>query len=122
MGFPCPGLTPEALAVLQAQDFSGNARELRNFIERALIESGGRTIGAEHLHFLPPATAGNTADPAVVPEDDPTRLDLPLNLREAERILIDRALTASGHNVSAAARLLGINRSKLYRRISALQI
>jgi DNA-binding NtrC family response regulator len=52
MGMPTPELTPEALAALERYDFPGNVRELRNLIERALIDSGGNTITLEHLHFF----------------------------------------------------------------------
>ena len=64
MGMRPPRLTPGALAALGAYDFPGNVRELRNLIERALIESGGGEIGPAHLHFVypraePGAGAGN---------------------------------------------------------------
>lgn len=53
MGLPRPELTPPALANLQAYDYPGNVRELKNLIERALIETGGSRIDLENLHFLP---------------------------------------------------------------------
>ena len=53
MGLPRPELSPTALATLQAYDYPGNVRELKNLLERALIETGGGRIEAEHLHFLP---------------------------------------------------------------------
>ena len=36
---------------LKSYAYPGNVRELKNIIERALIESGGRSIGVEHLHI-----------------------------------------------------------------------
>jgi DNA-binding NtrC family response regulator len=51
MGMPPPELTAEALAPLEQYDYPGNVRELKNLIERALIESGGGAITSEHLHF-----------------------------------------------------------------------
>lgn len=54
MGMPAPKFSSEALAILERYDFPGNVRELRNLIERALIESGGSVIATEHLHFLVP--------------------------------------------------------------------
>jgi len=58
MGIQQPALSQEGLLALESYSFPGNVRELKNIIERALIESGGETIQPEHLHFLPP-TAGN---------------------------------------------------------------
>ena len=52
MGMTKPKLNSQALEVLQNYDYPGNVRELRNFIERALIESGGGEIGSEHLCFI----------------------------------------------------------------------
>ncbi|MHB0875464.1 MAG: sigma-54-dependent transcriptional regulator [Anaerolineae bacterium] len=43
------GVTPEALACLEAYDWPGNVRELRNIIERAIILADGPQIGVEHL-------------------------------------------------------------------------
>lgn len=52
MGMRPPRMNAEALAALSAYDYPGNIRELKNLIERALIESGGGTISAEHLQFV----------------------------------------------------------------------
>jgi len=60
MGMPTPQLTTEALEPLEAYDFPGNVRELKNLIERALIESGGSAIGAEHLHFTRSSCGGTS--------------------------------------------------------------
>jgi DNA-binding NtrC family response regulator len=51
MGIANPSMSDEALNVLQTHDYPGNIRELRNLIERALIESGGGEIRAGHLEF-----------------------------------------------------------------------
>ncbi len=104
-----PVLTPEAVARLEAHAFPGNVRELKNLIERALIESGGSPIEARHLRLLP-----GPVRMAVL--ETPPAIDLPLNLEAAENALIQRALKETGGNVAEAARLLGINRSRIYRR------
>ena len=57
MGLARPTLTPPALAALRAHPFPGNVRELKNLLERALIESGGEAITPEHLRFVRMHTA-----------------------------------------------------------------
>jgi DNA-binding NtrC family response regulator len=52
MGMTKPSLNARAFELLQGYEYPGNIRELRNYIERALIESGGGEIGAEHLGFM----------------------------------------------------------------------
>jgi len=52
MGRKNAQLSQEALEQLQAYDFPGNVRELKNIIERAIIESENATIQPEHLHFI----------------------------------------------------------------------
>jgi DNA-binding NtrC family response regulator len=52
MTLPRPGIAEEAILALERYDYPGNIRELKNLIERALIESGGGPIGPEHLHFV----------------------------------------------------------------------
>ena len=46
---------------------------------------------------------------------------LPLDLEQVELLLIQRALEQSGGNISGAARLLGIERTKIYRRLDQIQ-
>ncbi|MBI2502937.1 MAG: sigma-54-dependent Fis family transcriptional regulator [Candidatus Latescibacteria bacterium] len=114
MGREPPPLSGEVLASLQAYGYPGNVRELKNIIERALIESGGGEIRLHHLHFLP---AANHSSPAT--GTAPSPLDLPLDLdqaiEEAERRVVKQALDLSAGNVSAATRLLGTNRNRIYR-------
>ena len=114
MGQPSPGLSRAAAAALQAHDFPGNIRELKNIIERALIASGGETILPEHLHLLRAATV---AAPVNL-EKKAATAKLPLNLAEAEEILIQRALDETGGNIAEAARLLGVHRTRIYRKLA----
>src|SRR5258706_606240 len=91
MGQHPPVLGREALAVLKAYGFPGNIRELKNIIERALIESGGGGIQPAHLQLHRPA--GGSALPSVARDSPAERAAaLPLNLAEAEDVLIQRAL------------------------------
>jgi DNA-binding NtrC family response regulator len=111
MGQVPPPLNAVALALLEAYAFPGNIRELKNIVERALIESGGGEVLPVHLHFIQ-STA--KTDQAPSKPSDPSA-DLPLNLAETETILIRRALAQTEGNIAAAARLLGTNRPHLYR-------
>jgi PAS domain S-box-containing protein len=104
------GVTPEAMAVLTAHDFPGNARELLNAIEHAFVLIGKGRIGPEHLpRELLPAAA---------------RRRRPVNLREAvsefERRAILEALRRRRGSRAAAARDLGLHKSTLFRKAKSL--
>jgi DNA-binding NtrC family response regulator len=114
MGMPCPDFKEETLVLLEKQRFPGNVRELKNRIERALIECAGKSIAPEHLHFQDNPLAGDS-QPAVDGTTAPGFEDIPVNMRAAERQLARRALAKSNGNVSAAAQLMGISRAKFYR-------
>jgi DNA-binding NtrC family response regulator len=122
MGLKQPPLSHDALVALESYPFPGNVRELKNIIERALIESGGGEILPEHLYFAHPGavvsspTTPSYSDPVTVPRQaTPT---LPLNLKQAEAILIQQALEQTDGNISEAARRLGIDRKTLYRKLN----
>ena len=112
MGRQPPEISTEAIAALMTHSFTGNVRELKNLIEGALIESGGAAIRPEHLRF---AVSGIPATP-IPASTIPT--DLPLNLEQAERALMQRALAQAGGNVSKAAEMLGVNRARIYRTLA----
>lgn len=118
MGVKKPQVSPKAQDILMAHSFPGNARELRNVIERALIESGGNHITEEHIRLL---AVSHTACSSATAREAGVRMethDLPLNIQEAESVLVGRAMTEAGGNVSWAARLLGISRTRLYRKLA----
>jgi DNA-binding NtrC family response regulator len=120
MGVAEPAITPEALESLGAYDFPGNVRELKNIIERSLIESEGEPIASRHLHLLQKKVAGpRIREPAIDSSTEPAG-DLPLNLEEAEAILIRRALAETGGNIAEAARRMGINRTRIYRKLGEI--
>lgn len=74
-----------------------------------MIDSGGGTIEPDHLLL---EAAGAPASP---PAPSPSVDELPLNLGKANLALVERALMEAGGNVSKAAKLLGIHRTKVYR-------
>jgi DNA-binding NtrC family response regulator len=108
MGVRAPDINAAAQEALQNYHFPGNVRELKNLIERALILSSGKTVEPEHLQFQTLSQSPQTSSVTSLPP-------LPLNLKEAEQVLMRRALDAASGNITEAARLLGVHRSKLYR-------
>jgi len=114
MGRLSPPLAPSVLERLGSYDFPGNVRELKNIMERALIESRGNQILPHHLHFAPQPTVEDSEPTSAAPD-----LELPMDLAQAaaqaERWVAERAIEDAGGNVSEAARRLGTNRNKIYR-------
>jgi DNA-binding NtrC family response regulator len=118
--------TPEALGVLESHGWPGNVRELENVVERAFALGCGPTIGIEDLP--PELTSGSRdlgrdrsnirhAQPSLAATQPVAETATPErpSLEEAERMTIIRALEESENNRSAAARLLGVDRKRLYR-------
>ena len=97
----------QAMERLQAYAWPGNVRELQNAIERAFALAAGETIT---LDDLPPALRAPTPAPPPLVDDVTT-------LEDAERRLFAAALRKSGGNKNEAARLLGIDRQRLYRKL-----
>ena len=123
MGIPMPAMEEPAVRMLSSYGFPGNVRELKNVIERALIESGGLQVRSEHLRLGQGGRAQPIAPPPISPrvasEDAFNGVaDLPLNLEAAENLLIRRALAETGGNIAEAARRLGVNRTRIYRKLS----
>ena len=102
-------IAPQALAKLQAYAWPGNIRELQNVIERLFALCPGHEIG---LDDLPEPIAG--LHDAPTPLETEARLP---SLEEMEKSLIAAALDKSRGNKNEAARLLGIDRQRLYRKI-----
>jgi DNA-binding NtrC family response regulator len=121
---PLIGLTPGAERLLTAAAWEGNVRELRNVIERACILADGDFITERELAVsMPPAPAAPPvsaqvagAAPATAAAGDS---DLLVNV---ERDHIQRALVRAGGNKKAAAKMLGLSRRALYRRLERLDL
>ncbi|WP_310446430.1 sigma-54 interaction domain-containing protein [Thiobacillus sp.] len=101
-------LSPEALARLQAYDFPGNIRELRNIIERAILMADGDTLLAEHL---PSELAGEAV--AGIPDMDIVPLEM------AELRYLQWALARHNGDRKSLAAQLGISERTLYRKLAA---
>ncbi|MBV9191425.1 MAG: sigma-54-dependent Fis family transcriptional regulator [Betaproteobacteria bacterium] len=109
-------LTPEALEELGHYDFPGNIRELENILERALALSGSRNISVGDLHLGGPAGVEPEAATAGAEGALPDYLD------NIERKAIVDALSKTGFNRTAAAKLLGITFRQLRYRMQRLGI
>ncbi|MFZ4746005.1 MAG: PEP-CTERM-box response regulator transcription factor [Sphingomonas sp.] len=103
------GLTPDALAALDAWHWPGNVRELENRVKRAVIMADSKLVTAADLDLAEEASA-----------DDPINLRA---VREvADRKAITRAIARTEGNISGAAKLLGISRPTLYDLLKSYDI
>jgi DNA-binding NtrC family response regulator len=120
---PMLGLTPGAERLLSACDWDGNVRELRNVIERACILADGDVITERELAVSMPARAARAvaAQPDAAGAVHATAADKDL-LVTVERDHIQRALVRAGGNKKAAAKMLGLSRRALYRRLERLDL
>ena len=96
-----------ALAMLQSYDYPGNARELANIIERAVIVANGKRL---EEYDLPPGL--NAAVAARRQKEKPP------SLAELEASYIADVLTRTNGNKTECARILGISRKNLYEKIA----
>ena len=121
-GLPMREIGEDAMAVLQAQEWPGNARQLRNIVERLLILGNGdpaQPITAEHL----PSDLGSNAPWNGNGKGD---LVISLPLREAREIFEREYLLAQinrfGGNISRTAAFIGMERSALHRKLKSLGV
>jgi len=128
------GVDNACLAALKTRSWPGNARELRNVIERAVIVSAGPLITVADLPAegaLPPPpvqtapalrtpeTSATTHAGQAAPATDAPAAGLPVGqpLREVERQLILKTLEMAGGNRVRAAEILGISPKTLYNKL-----
>ena len=109
------GISPQAAQALSSHHWTGNVRELKNLIERAVLIGRGPRIEADDLGIPEPS---NSDRPDSSFSSIPAAgVDFPALERAFERHYIEQALMLSGGNESEAARLLNINHHTFrYRR------
>jgi transcriptional regulator with GAF, ATPase, and Fis domain len=110
-GLPACAISDDARAALRAYPWPGNIRELKHVVERALLLAGGAALSASDL-MLPGAASRIEVAPAA-----PALAGMTLDA--AEKALIEMALKRTGHNVSEAARQLGVTRMAMRYRMKA---
>jgi two-component system response regulator HydG len=104
-------LSPSAAHRLIEYDWPGNVRELENSVERAVAMAHGPTIKDSDL---PEKIAKFESTKTVIATDTPAEM---VTLDELHRLYVRRVLRAVKGNKTQAARLLGIDRRSLYRRL-----
>ena len=116
-----PAVSEEAVAALQAYDWPGNVRQLRNVVERTIILAPGDRIGRIDIDMLPPEVMGdqhrlNPGNAAKSIMGTPLREARETFEREYLRVQIRRF---SG-NISRTATFIGMERSALHRKLKTL--
>ncbi|WP_164008353.1 sigma-54-dependent transcriptional regulator [Pyxidicoccus trucidator] len=105
------GLSPAAAQRLLTYGWPGNVRELQNCLERAVALTSFEELTVDDL----PERVRNYSQPKAVPENtDPSEL---VTLEEVERRYIHRVMEAVGGSRTLAARVLGVDRKTLYRKL-----
>jgi DNA-binding NtrC family response regulator len=105
-------LSEVALSILMNYDWPGNVRELENVIERAIILSKGPMItSADFPEFL------HSPEHKDKSPDNGQQLKLKDALKDPEKDLITKALDSANWNRNEAAKILGINRTTLYKKM-----
>lgn len=103
------GIQPEAIEWLRNRPWKGNARELKNAIDRAVHVADGETLSTDDF--------SHTHSP--VPETESSEF---LTIAEAEKKHITQVLEALDRDVPQAANVLGVSRSTLYSKIKKFRI
>ena len=116
-----PGISDEALAALQAYDWPGNVRQLRNMIERTIILAPGERLGSIDIDMLP---AEILSDQAQLTPSEAVKAIMATPLREAretfEREYLRVQIRRFSGNISRTANFIGMERSALHRKLKAL--
>lgn len=122
-GLPPRGIAEDAMAALQAHDWPGNIRQLRNNVERLLILTSGDPAGVVTADMLP-AEVGSSAQITVNGSGGEHIMALPL--REAretfEREYLMAQISRFGGNISRTAAFIGMERSALHRKLKSLGV
>ena len=98
-------VSPSALKKLQKYHWHGNVRELQHTMERVVIMSDSEVLQPSDFFFSAP----EIKEEHIAFEN--------YNLKEAEKVLIRKAISKHGGNISQAAKELGLTRTSLYRRL-----
>ena len=116
---PGPDISPEAMAALQACNWPGNVRQLRNVMERVMILAPQARLSCIEIDMLPPEVLGADQEAA-----KGNALLMGASLREAreafEREYLRVQIRRFAGNVSRTASFIGMERSALHRKLKLL--
>lgn len=107
---PQQQFTDEAAEMLNAYDWPGNVREVRNVVERALVICPEEMIGPQYLPQRIHAQASTKGH---------IHIPVGCSTQEAERILILQTLASAGNNKAKAAKILGVSRKTLHNKLTS---
>jgi DNA-binding NtrC family response regulator len=107
------GVSDAVLQAFHSHQWPGNARELRNMLERAVIVCDGALIEPKHL----PPNFGSVGVKAPASDGDGIRLEVGTTVEEAEKMLILKTLAATNNNKTRAAEILGISLKTLHNKL-----
>ena len=110
--FTAPTLEPDAISILRNYSWPGNVRELRNFCENLVVLKRGVSVSRYDLdpRFSLPTESGENL------EIEPATTNL--SVEENEKRLLRNALLQAGGNRTKAAKMMGISRRTLHRKLS----
>ena len=117
-----PTMSEEALAALQAHDWPGNVRQLRNIIERTVILSPGDRLARIDVDLLPPEVLDSGGGNNAIASNTLSIMGSPLReARESfEREYLRVQIRRFSGNISRTASFIGMERSALHRKLKAL--
>ncbi len=119
-GLAPPDISSEAMAALQAYDWPGNVRQLRNVVERTIIMTPRERLGTVEPDMLPPEIIGGQIGLA----SDSLSAIMGVPLREArvsfEREYLSIQIRRFSGNISKTASFIGMERSALHRKLKLL--
>ncbi len=117
------GFTPEAIEALKQHHWTGNVRELRNIIERAVLLGSGSQLGLDQLGLDECGTTpgvqppnGSAGDTHALPPLTEAGIDFPAVIHSIEKQYFEQALALAKNNTSKAANLLNLSRDKFRYR------
>ena len=118
-GVPAPDVAPEAIAALQAYDWPGNVRQLRNVVERTVILAPRDRLGRIEADMLPEEITGHAGDNG---HGISSLMGVPLReARESfEREYLRIQIRRFSGNISKTAGFIGMERSALHRKLKLL--
>ena len=109
MNKPIEGVNPQAIDMLVNYPWIGNVRELENAIERAMVVAGGRRLTSQDFHLQPKIAQVVTASQ-----------DLSMQAMEKQHMV--NVLNHTRWNISAAAKVLEIDRATIYKKMKRFGI